>query len=132
MRTKGILIAGIVVVLVVFGFLILQGMQNSAAYYYTLAEVSSTDLAGKQLRVKGELVRESVVWEPEIPRLQFALTDGTHQLEMVYDAVIPDNFDHSTELIVEGRLAEDQRFKVSRLMLQCPSKYENASGKGGE
>lgn len=132
MKTKGILIAGIVVALMVFGFLIYKGVQNSAAYYYTLAELENSDLAGKHLRVKGELVKESVIWEPEIPRLRFMLTDGTSQVEMVYHEVIPDNFDHSTELIVEGTLGEGNQFTVSKLMLQCPSKYENGNSKGGE
>ncbi len=100
-------------------------MYNSAAYYYTIEELVTNPVNTHRLmRVKGELTRDSVIFTQHVPLLEFTLTDGTHQLDAVYGRPAPDNFLHANEVIVEGRLSEQGVFTVSKLMLQCPSKYE--------
>lgn len=130
MKTKMVLITGLLLLMAVFGFLLYKAIENSAAFYYTLAELSDPDLMGKQVRVKGRLLKESVRYQPELPRLTFTVSDGEYQAEMVYLEVMPDNFNHISEVIAEGKVRGEQ-FQVSKLMLQCPSKYENQSDEDG-
>lgn len=59
-----------------------------------------------------------------MPLLQFSLTDGQSHLRASYQGVLPDNFHHSEEVIMEGTFDSSGEFQVSKLMLQCPSKYE--------
>ncbi|HHT68950.1 MAG TPA: cytochrome c maturation protein CcmE [Firmicutes bacterium] len=110
--------------LFVLGFLAFRAFENSAAYYYTISEVQGKDVSEQKLRVKGQLVEDSVVYDASIPLLEFRLTDGNSYMKASYRGVLPDNFHHSEEVIVEGTLHSQGEFTVSKLMLQCPSKYE--------
>src|SRR5690554_1835964 len=42
------------------GYLAFRGFENSAAYYYTISEVLALETNGSKLRIKGELVEDSV------------------------------------------------------------------------
>ncbi len=110
--------------ILLLAFLAYKGLENSAAYYYTLAEVSAMESSNQKLRLKGKVDQGSVEYIPEVPLLSFALIDGEHRLDVIYEGVLPDNFSHAQEVIVEGQLNQNREFVVSKLMLQCPSKYE--------
>lgn len=113
-----------VAVVLVLGVLAAKGFQNSAAYYYTLAELATMDSGSQRVRVKALLVDESVNYDPKIPLVQFTLTDGESLVAMWYEGILPDNFTHADEIIVEGNFNGEHEFQVEKLMLQCPSKYE--------
>ncbi|NLL43294.1 MAG: cytochrome c maturation protein CcmE [Firmicutes bacterium] len=106
------------------GWLAFQAFENSAAYYYTISETSALEETDQKLRLKGQLVEGSVDYNSSIPRLEFSLADQDAQVEAVYQGVLPDNFHHAQEVIVEGKFNTQGQFLVSKLMLQCPSKYE--------
>lgn len=110
--------------LLVLGFLAFRAFENSAAYYYTISEVAAKEMVEQKVRIKGELVEGSVDYNASIPLLKFALTDGVANVAVVYQGVLPDNFQHADEVIIEGKLNSNGEFMVSKLMLQCPSKYE--------
>ncbi|HHT72908.1 MAG TPA: cytochrome c maturation protein CcmE [Firmicutes bacterium] len=106
------------------GWLALRAFENSAAYYYTISEAQAQEVQDQKLRLKGQLVKDSVSYNSTIPLLEFALADEDSQVEAAYEGVLPDNFHHAEEVIVEGKFNAQGKFVVSKLMLQCPSKYE--------
>lgn len=106
------------------GWLALRAFENSAAYYYTISEAQAQEVQDQKLRLKGQLVKDSVSYNYTIPLLEFALADEDSQVEAAYEGVLPDNFHHAEEVIVEGKFNAQGKFVVSKLMLQCPSKYE--------
>lgn len=110
--------------LLLLGFLAFRAFENSAAYYYTISEVKAQEISEQKLRVKGQLVADSVSYDSTVPRLEFALTDGNAEITAVYRGAMPDNFYHSEEVIIEGKMNSQAEFVISKLMLQCPSKYE--------
>jgi len=110
--------------LLLLGFLALRAFEDSAAYYYTISEAKAKEVSEQKLRIKGQLVDDSVTYNASIPLLLFCLTDGESQLKASYQGVLPDNFQHSEEVIMEGTFNSSGEFQVSKLMLQCPSKYE--------
>lgn len=110
--------------LLVLGLLAFRAFENSAAYYYTISEVAAKEMVEQKVRIKGELVEGSVDYNASIPLLKFDLTDGVAKVAAVYQGVLPDNFQHADEVIIEGKLNSNGEFMVSKLMLQCPSKYE--------
>lgn len=110
--------------LLAFSALLISAMQNSAAYYYTIEELHYLDSLPRSVRIKGELVVDSVHYEAGGPRLEFTLAQNGYQVAAVCPQPMPDNFLHSDEVIIEGHLDSDNIFRVSKLMLQCPSKYE--------
>ena len=110
--------------LLVLGFLAFRAFENSAAYYYTISEVATKEMGEQKVRIKGQLVDDSVDYDASIPLLKFSLTDGTADVAVFYPGVLPDNLQHADEVIIEGKFNSNRDFIVSKLMLQCPSKYE--------
>lgn len=110
--------------ILLLGYLAFKGLEGSAAYYYTIKEAAALESNMQKLRIKGSLIKDSIEYNPEIPLLTFTLSDEEEQLTVYYQGVLPDNFYHADEVIVEGRFNEQWDFAVSKLMLQCPSKYE--------
>ncbi len=110
--------------LLVLGVLASRAFENSAAYYYTISEAKAESISERKIRIKGRLTDNSVTYDATIPLLTFALTDGHAQIDASYRGVLPDNFQHSEEVIIEGTFDHNGAFVVSKLMLQCPSKYE--------
>lgn len=104
--------------------LAVQAFQHSAAYYYTISEAKSLGSSAQKLRIKGQVLKDTVRYDPAIPLAEFTLTDRQAQIGVVYEGVLPDNFHHAQEVIVEGTFDSRGQFSVSKLMLQCPSKYE--------
>ena len=108
----------------VLGWLAFRAFENSAAYTTLSQRCWSRKCGIKKLRIKGKLVKDSVNYDPSIPLLEFSLADQDSQVDAVYAGVLPDNFHHADEVIVEGKFNSRGQFTVSKLMLQCPSKYE--------
>ncbi|MBO8125730.1 MAG: cytochrome c maturation protein CcmE [Firmicutes bacterium] len=127
---KGKVILGLGVVLAAILFLLYFGFSNSTAYYKTVAEVlaESEDLTNQFLRVSGYLVDE-IHWDAENVVLKFSLatspddTSGNY-LPVVYHGIKPNNFEPGNEAIIEGVLDDNGVFKADKLMVKCPSKYE--------
>lgn len=118
-----VLILSLLAVLVL-GFLAFRAFENTAAYYYTISEAKAVSEQRQKLRIKGQLVEESINYDFSVPLLKFTLADEEETINAVYQGVLPDNFHHAQELIIEGNFNSQQEFVVSKLMLQCPSKYE--------
>ena len=85
----------------VLGWLAFRAFENPA-YYYTISEAKEVEIAHQKLRIKGQLVKESVDYDSSIPLLEFSLRDDSSQMKVVYKGVAPDNFHHADEVIVEG------------------------------
>lgn len=128
MQSSKVLLGILAVGMVLFGFLLFNGFRESAAFYYTIDELSAAEASTRTVRVKGMLEADSVHYVPSGPYLEFVLSDGSHQLKARYHGAAPDNFMHADEVIVEGQQSLGEPFHVSKLMLQCPSKYEVEDG----
>jgi len=119
------LIGGLVVAVAVV-YLIVSAAGGSAANYVTIAELAEQDSSRRNVRVSGNIVGESIVWEPRDLRLAFEIVDESGQLAVVYHGSRPDMFRDGAELVVEGKLNAEGVFEARTLLLKCPSKYEEA------
>ena len=119
------LIGGLIVVLVV-GYLVFSAAQGSAAYYLTITELHQQGQSVRNVRVAGNVLGESIVWEPRDQRLEFDITDESGQLSVLYNGARPDMFRDQAEVVVEGKLGPEGVFEARTMMLKCPSKYEEA------
>jgi cytochrome c-type biogenesis protein CcmE len=124
-KTVKFLIGGILVALTA-GYLIVNAAQGSAAYYMTISEVQEQGAQKRNVRVAGNIVGESIVWEPRDLLLQFTIADDGGQMPVVYHGARPDMFRDDAELVIEGKLGEDGVFQARTIILKCPSKYEEA------
>jgi cytochrome c-type biogenesis protein CcmE len=119
------LIGGVIILLTV-GYLVFTAARGSAAYYVTISELLETGSSARRVRVTGNVIGESIVWEARDQRLQFEITDQHGTLPVSYHGSRPDMFRDGAEVVVEGKLGPDGAFEASTMLLKCPSKYEEA------
>lgn len=143
----GILILGAVV------FLIWNTAADTSQFFMTVDELNAkgTDVLGKNLRVTGAVIGDSIQYDPQTLTLTFevahvpaddaelategglaealhqAVTDPTRsRITIVYIGVKPDLLRHEAQAIVTGQLDSDGTFHADELLLKCPTRYEEA------
>jgi cytochrome c-type biogenesis protein CcmE len=146
-------ILGGVMILAAVVYLIVSSTQASAQYFLTVDEVRAKqeDVAGRELRVSGAIVGESIQYDPQTLTLKFTvahvpgdnaqiereggLAEVLHQavtdpnrarMDVVYIGVKPDLMRNEAQAIMTGKLGPDGVFYADELLLKCPTKYEEA------
>jgi len=123
-------IGGSVVIILAVIVLAVQGMQEDTSMSYSKS-VSEVQLLGGRarslsLKVNGQLKKGSI--ERNGLDLDFVITEGNSELKIHYIGLdpIPDTFnnDMDAEVIVSGKLNEDNIFNAERIQAKCASKYE--------
>jgi cytochrome c-type biogenesis protein CcmE len=120
----GLVIVGLIV------YLVASSISSAGAYYREVGEVLAEHetLIGKSLRVSGNVVTESVVYDAPTLSLSFRISDtadASRQVPVHFRGVQPDQIGREgASAIVEGTLGADGTVEASNLLLKCPSKYE--------
>jgi cytochrome c-type biogenesis protein CcmE len=85
-------------------------------------------LAGKNLRVSGNIVTESVTYDTAKLDLNFLISDpadASKTLPVYFHGVQPDQISREgASAIVEGSLGPGGAVQAHNLLLKCPSRYE--------
>lgn len=123
-KTK-FLVGGLIIVLTV-GYLIYTAARGSTAYYVTISELTQQGPSARSVRVAGNVIGESIVWEARDQLLQFEIADEGGLLPVSYHGSRPDMFRDGAEVVVQGKLSPDGVFDARTMLLKCPSKYEEA------
>ena len=146
------IVGGLLIVAAVV-YLIVTSTQASAQYFLTVDELAGrvgSDI-GREVRVSGAVVGDSVVYEPETLTLEFtvahvpgdnseieaggglgkvlydAVNDpGRTRMQVVYIGPKPDLLRHEAQAIMTGQMGDDGVFYADELLLKCPTKYEEA------
>lgn len=128
MKTKTIVKAmvGIIVIGGGVGYFMVQAMQSSWAYYYSVDDFSAAGPATQEhsFRLAGRVEPGSVERDLENVTLRFTLAGAEARLPVLYRGVTPDNFAENREVVVEGRIGTDGVFQADTLMTRCESKYQ--------
>ncbi|KJS21910.1 MAG: hypothetical protein VR72_08330 [Clostridiaceae bacterium BRH_c20a] len=116
------------------GFLIFFGMQQGVGQILTIEEAlqKKYDINISFIQMEGQINYDTVIYEPNKPLITFDITDEKNNITVIFKDVKPDNFDSGYPIIVEGRFLEDDRFLADKLLVKCPSKYEEVTEAGGE
>ena len=123
-------VVGGLIILALILYLIVSSISSAGAYYREVGEVltEQTALTGKSLRVSGNIVTESVVYDAATLDLSFRIsdpTDANKQLAVHFHGVQPDQITREgSSAIVEGSLGNDGIVEANNLLLKCPSRYE--------
>lgn len=124
-------VAGVVIVAALGLFLVSTISPGNAQYYLSVGEMHerNAEMVGKDARVSGIVVPNSIVYDPATLHLEFDIIDNgaTDQepLRIVMDGEpLPDQMKDEAEAIAEGRLGSDGTFHAETLMMKCASKYE--------
>jgi cytochrome c-type biogenesis protein CcmE len=111
--------------------LFLVGFKEAAVYATPVDQLlaSKEKLAGRKVRVEGELVPGTLVKRDDPCEYRFRIHGTQAELPVRYaQCVIPDTFRDvpagGVQVTVEGALTQDGSFEASLVMAKCTSKYD--------
>ncbi len=81
--------------------------------------------AGSNVQVMGEILPTGTDYDPTEGTFSFFITDDTgDRMKVVYGGTKPGNFDQATSVVCIGRYS-DETFHADKLLVKCPSKYQD-------
>ena len=119
-------ILGGIVILAMVGFLVVSGLQATSVYYLTVNEARTQLKPGgtQVVRINGVADLKSVKWDAQNLNLAFDIVEGDRRMPVLYHGVMPDTFQQSESVVVEGTLSTNGVFDARTLLVKCPSRYE--------
>lgn len=93
---------------------------NYLVHYQTVSEVLA-DPPENSVRVSGKMTGEL---SAEVDTYTFNMTDGSSTMKVVYKGTLPLAFNTESDVVVIGKLGEDNTFRAVTLITKCPSKFE--------
>jgi cytochrome c-type biogenesis protein CcmE len=118
--------------------LVMTSFQGAAVYAKTVDQLAASrgELAGRRVRVEGNLVHGSLQRRDEPCEYRFRMEKGGAELAVRYaQCIVPDTFRDvpgmDVGVTVEGKLLSDGSFEAVQVMAKCPSKYEMKQRQAG-
>jgi cytochrome c-type biogenesis protein CcmE len=129
-RNVGLLVGLLVVSAGIVG--LVMSFQEAAVYAKTVDQLvaEKAKMAGRAVRVEGDLVKGSLEHQEKPCEYRFRMTSpGGAEIPVRYaNCVVPDTFRDvpgmDVKVTVEGKLAQNGQFEATQVMAKCPSKYE--------
>lgn len=128
--SRWLVIGGLILGILLIGFLVYSSMQGTQQYYLHLDELArmANHLDGKGVRVNARVAPGSIRKAPRTLSYDFVITDGIHQVTVHYRGMVSDLFQDNVEVVVEGRYdARRNHIEATRVLTKCPSKYQAAT-----
>lgn len=146
-------IIGGVLILAAVVYLIASSTQANAEYFMTIDELKAkgTSVIGKNLRVSGAVVGNTIQYDPQTLTLTFevahmpadnkeidaqgglsaviraAVADPNRsRIKVIYVGPKPDLLKNEAQAIMTGQLGADGIFRADELLLKCPTRYQEA------
>lgn len=115
----------ILVVVAGIGYFFFGKLEENVVYFVTPSELLQKGKAGmdQPVRLGGMVKVGTVDWKPEIPHLQFQLTDGKKEITILSDKTPPQMFQEKMGVVVEGKLGKSGVFQADRLMVKHSNEY---------
>jgi len=124
MKAKYIIGSIIVVIFIVWG---------ASAFFKTTVKYVSFDEARQApgtVQIVGGIDFKSVEHDADGQRMSFNIYDLEEEninladrMKIIYEGVVPGNFDQATSVLVRGKWSGDG-FAAEKLLVKCPSKYQ--------
>ena len=125
-------IFGIIVIALAIGIIV--STAGDASSYVTFKQASELAQDGdeKMIHVVGKVRKDNqgrivdMLYNPQIDpnHFEFTLVDNENQSQkVIYSSPKPQDFDRSEQIVVIGAMQGDH-FRCNKILLKCPSKYQ--------
>jgi cytochrome c-type biogenesis protein CcmE len=133
-KNTGIYVVALLLFLSGVGYLAYSGFAENSVYFLNVAEAkAATPEKLTAARLFGTVAEVGLAPHSSGPGVDFRLVDkdnANQTIEVSYRGVVPDTFKAGAEVIVEGGMGPEGRFKAKTLLTKCPSKYQNENRRG--
>ena len=126
-------IAGSVVILAAFAFLLYGGIEDNLVYFLTPTELLARGATAYDapLRLGGDVQPGSVEWSAAGLDLLFLLTDGQSEVRVHSRGAPPQMFRDGMGVVVEGQFRSTGMFESHNLMVMHSNEYHPEEGVDG-
>ncbi len=130
---KKIQIFGLIIVAIAIGIIVSTAGDASTYVDFSKAKEMAADGDNESIHVVGTLKKNSagqileMEYRPEVDPnyFTFTLVDNKNIAQkVVYKNTKPQDFDKSEQVVVIGHM-EGNHFNAEKILMKCPSKYEN-------
>jgi len=97
-----------------------SAINNYLVHYETVGDVLSHPSTG-DVRVSGKLASEPT---SNGATYNFQMTDGNATMDVMFKGNLPSSFSLDSDVVVQGKLGEDNVFRAVTVITKCPSKFE--------
>jgi cytochrome c-type biogenesis protein CcmE len=118
------ILAGAVVIVAVFAWLLFGGLQKNVVFFLTPQELlaKGNEGVGVPVRLGGQVKPGSLKWDAKALDLRFTVTDGAREIQVHSTGAPPQMFREGMGVIVEGRVAGGV-FEATNLMVKHSNEY---------
>jgi Cytochrome c-type biogenesis protein CcmE len=122
---KRFVIAGIAIIVAVFGYLLYGGLDKNVVYFLTPRELLAKGTQGVDVPVRlgGQVKPGSVKWNESSLDLSFTVTDGAGEIPVHSRGAPPQMFRDGMGVVVEGRYHPDGVFQSTNLIVKHSNEY---------
>jgi cytochrome c-type biogenesis protein CcmE len=130
---KKVHIFGIAIIAIAIGIIVSTAGDASTYVNFTQAEELAMSGDNESIHVVGKLKKDAngqileMAYQPELDPNYFVfklLDNNNREQKVVYRSPKPQDFDKSEQVVVIGRMEKDH-FEAEKILLKCPSKYNN-------
>lgn len=124
-KRKPFAIAGVVLVVAVFAWLLYGGLDKNVVFFLTPGELLAKGTEGYDVPVRlgGQVKPGTVKWDDKTLRLTFEVTDGKSDVAVQSSGAPPQMFRDGMGVVVEGRFGRDHVFNSTGLMVKHSNEY---------
>lgn len=125
-KTRGLVIAGVAVVLGAFAYLLWGGLDGNIVYFLTPSELMAKGSEGYDapVRIGGMVQDGSVQWDKERLELRFNVTDGNAVIPVYSKGAPPQMFQAGIGVVLEGKFQRTGVFHSNTLMVKHSNEYK--------
>jgi cytochrome c-type biogenesis protein CcmE len=123
-RKRLLLVLGGMASLGIAAALVLTAFSDNLVFFYSPSDVlAKKPAAGRAMRIGGLVEEQSVVRSEGGARIAFKVTDGAHDLPVVYEGVLPSLFREGQGVVAEGRLDGSGTFEAATILAKHDERY---------
>lgn len=103
--------------------LALKAFQENLLYFFSPTQIAGGEAPdNRDFRIGGLVKEGSVRRDPDSLHVSFTLTDTRHEVDVVYDGILPDLFREGQGIVANGRLS-DGRFVAKEVLAKHDENY---------
>ncbi len=124
-RRDRLILVGLIVtgVAVAVGLMLFALGQNVNLFYSPTQVARGEAPVGHTFRLGGMVVEGSVVRDPNSLKVQFALTDGAHEVVVQREGILPDLFREGQGIVAQGQLDGGGQFIAAEVLAKHDENY---------
>ena len=106
-------------------FFVLKALNDKIVFFYTPTNISEDlDIIGKNIRVGGLVLENSIKYSNDGLRVSFVITDNKNMIDVFYSGILPDLFREKQGVVVEGNFLKSKKtFNAKKVLAKHDENY---------